>query len=347
MKSQEQQPNISNLESDKSAALFSQDDLKKFRKLPKKEQKKQQEYRLKKLEELQNNFRKAVEEATKTGKVEEAQKLKVAFDKNAEELKQLIETPIISTEYVYKDEKGKEKKETIKIDFEKEIEDFSVFYKNHNIEIPANFAEQMQDIWEKNIDAITEKIEKKGFNKVLFIPEKLPSIKDLNEKMTEGYEKEKGNKTSWGENEDYISRTEETENEARIVLLHDAPDLTAQPELKKTLGKEYGGEKEDGKNNRAENFIKQGEKLTLSEYLISQRNIFDKTGIHIDGKESSEYTVYWTWLPGSTILAVDGTPVPNIRWDPDNARLIVDDSGGNYSYKTTFGGGCRLSRSFY
>jgi len=90
MKSQEQKPNISNLESKKSAALLNEGELSAFRKLPHKEQKKQQEDRLKKLEELNNNFRIAIQEATKTGSVDEAKKLKVAFDKDAEELKQLI-----------------------------------------------------------------------------------------------------------------------------------------------------------------------------------------------------------------------------------------------------------------
>ena len=91
------QTNTSNLESAKSAALLSHDELKNFRKLSKEEQKKQKEDRLKKLEELQNNFRKAVEEATKTGSVEEAKRLKVAFDEKAEELKQLIaETEIFN-----------------------------------------------------------------------------------------------------------------------------------------------------------------------------------------------------------------------------------------------------------
>jgi len=337
----EQQKNISNLESDKSAALLSDAELYKFRKLSKEEQKKQKEDRLKKLEELQNEFRKAVEEATKTGKVEEAQKLKVAFDKNAEELKQLIETPIISTEYVYKDEKGKETKENIEIDFKKEISSLTDFYEKHDIELPDNFKEQMQDIWERNADAITAEIEKKGFNKVLFIPEKLPSIKDLEKKMTEGYKKEKGNETYWGENADSIT---ETKNEARIVLLHDATDLTLQPELKKTLSKKYGGEKEDRKDNRAEDFIKQGEKMTLSEYLILQRNIFDKTGLHIDGKKTPDGSyIYWAWLPGSQVKKGSGVRVVYAYWGPNGAQLYVraDDAGSSNSVI-----GCRLSRSF-
>ena len=39
----------------------------------------------------------------------------------------------------------------------------------------------------------------------------------------------------------------QTKKEPRIVLVHDALDLTLQPELKKTLDKKYGGEKENGK----------------------------------------------------------------------------------------------------
>jgi len=92
MKFQEQQPNISNLESDKSAALLTQDELGAFRKLPQKEQERQREERLKKLEELQNKFRKAVEEANKTGKVEEALKLKTIFDEEAADLQELVKS---------------------------------------------------------------------------------------------------------------------------------------------------------------------------------------------------------------------------------------------------------------
>jgi len=84
------QTNTQNLESSNSAALLTEGELKSFRKLSAKEKKKQQEDKLQKLEELQNKFRKAVEEANKTGKVEEAQKLKIAFAEKAEELKQLI-----------------------------------------------------------------------------------------------------------------------------------------------------------------------------------------------------------------------------------------------------------------
>jgi hypothetical protein len=243
----------------------------------------------------------------------------------------------IITEYVYKNEKGKEVKETIKLDFETEISSTVSLYEKHGIEIPVDFEEQVKLIWEDNINAIKEGMMEKGFNKVLFIPEKLPSLKDLDEKMTEGYEKEKGNKTYWGEKADSI--TEVVRTGARIVLLHDATDLTVQPELKKTLGKKYGGEKEDGKDNRAQDFLDQGETLTVSEYFILQRDIFEKTGIHLDSK-APDGNIYWTWLPGSRV----GSEVVHACFSPGLGQVFViaDGPGSSGSYI-----GCRLSRCFY
>jgi len=314
--------NTQNLESRNSAALLSQAELDEFRKLPKEEQKKQQEARLKKLEELQNEFRKAVEEATKTGNVEQAKKLKLAFDKDAKELKQLVETPVISAEYKYKDEKGKEKKETITLDIEKELEDFSSFYKDHDIELPDGFNEKIKDIWEKNVDAITAEIEKKGFDMVLLVPKDLPKLKELEEKMTAGYEKEKGNKTYWGEEADSIKSAE---NGLEIVLLHSTPELNDHPELNKTL------------NKKIQSYIDSGENLTLQKYLLLQAKLFKDKGIHIDVKN-------YVSCPGSTIKTDGGgVRVIDATWYPDHARLYVraDDAGGSGS-----SGGCRLSRSF-
>ena len=72
----ELQPDISNLESLNREALLTDGELSAYKKLPREEQKKQQEERLKKLEELQNKLRAVVEEANRTGKnVEEAKKL--------------------------------------------------------------------------------------------------------------------------------------------------------------------------------------------------------------------------------------------------------------------------------
>jgi len=202
----------------------------------------------------------------------------------------------------------------------------------------------MKEIWQKHEKGITKEIKEKGFNMVLLIPNDLPRLKELDEKMTADYEKEKGKKTLWGTE---ISPIVEIRNNARIVLVHDAPGLALQSELRKTLGKIYHGEKEDGKDNKAEDFRKQGEKMTLSEYLILQRIIFEKTGIHIDGnKSSSDKHINSTWLPGSTMKRhrnIGGTFTYFAYWNPDYGHLYF---GGFSSYVSNNDHGCRLSRSF-
>ena len=89
MENLKSQQNTKNLESDKSAALLSDAELYKFRKLSKDEQYKQQEDRLEKLENLQSDLRKAVGEAMKTGDVEQYKRLQTIFNEKAKELMQL------------------------------------------------------------------------------------------------------------------------------------------------------------------------------------------------------------------------------------------------------------------
>ena len=252
----------------------------------------------------------------------------------------------ISAEYKYKDEKGNEVRENIELDFETEFSSAVSLYERHDISQPANFKEEMQVVWAENIEAIKEAMAEKGFDKVLFLPENLPNLKELDKKMTAGYkenfEKENpgktGSETYWGEKADSI--TEVIRTGIRMVLVHKAPDLTAQPELKKTLDKKYGGEKESGKDNKAEDFIKAGEALTATEYLILQRDIFEKTGIHIDSKKSSEGYIYVTWLPGSRV----GSRVVRAGFNPDGGRVSVSASDADSSLPEF---GCRPSRCFF
>ncbi len=266
-------------------------------------------------------------------------KSKLALAKTAQrKLEGREEELTISAEYKYKDEKGKEIAETIELDFETEISSLIDLYKRNGIEVPVDFKEQMQSLWEKNADAMTEAVAEKGFDQVLFIPENLPKLKELEVKMTAGYEKEKGNKTYWYISADDIKET--ATRGARIILVHKAPDLTAHPELKKTLSKEFGGEKENGKDNKAEDFIKDGESLTLSEYLILQRDVFEKTGVHLDSKltPDGDY-IFWTWLPGSQV----GSYVIDAGWSPGGGRLGVSARAPDYSQPAI---GRRPSRCF-
>jgi hypothetical protein len=306
---------------------------------------KELEKRIKDVEEGRADLQDAITEAerskdwSKVSLLENILKSKLASAKTAQRnLEGRVEELTISAEYKYKNKNGKEIAETIELDFETEISSMIDLYKRNGIEVPVDFKEQMQSLWEKNADAMTEAVAEKGFDQVLFIPENLPKLKDLEAKMTAGYEKEKGNKTYWYTNVDNI--TETVRSGTRIILVHKAPDLTAHPELNKTLGKEYGGEKENGKDNKAEDFIKDGQSLTLSEYLILQRDVFEKTGVHLDSKKTPDGNyIYWTWLPGSRV----GSSVVDAYWNPDDGRLNVyaDTPGSSYPIF-----GCRPSRCF-
>ena len=341
MKNLEPKPNISNLESSNSASLLTKDELNEFRKLPKEEQEKQQEERLKKLEELQNKFRSAVEVANKTGNPDQAVKLKADFDKNAEELKQLlsVSSNSISTEYIYKDDEGKKTKETIKIDIEKKLKQSILFYKEHKIDLPKDFENTIKGIWVNHEDEITKEIQKKGFDEILIVPGGL-SLPELHKKMTSGnayesYWKDKNISDMVGKSFEWVK---ETTNKTRIVLLHwkNAQNIGDRPELGKT------------RREIAEKFIKAGEKLTLTDYLIFQRQYNEKTCSHLDNEGS-------TLLPGATINVknrrLPGTTfrddvkyVVHASWSRNYDTLCVGASEADNSRSDY---GCRLSRTFY
>jgi MoxR-like ATPase len=217
-----------------------------------------------------------------------------------------------------KDVSGKEITEMVEVSFEGQLSNWLEFYKTHDIKIDKEkFTEKMRDIWERNYDKIVSEVERAGFNKVLFIPDELPDLIELDPSMTKGYDKEKGNKTYWGVS---VGDIIESNENARIILVHDSVELDDIPELKETLGK------------KAEFFIDKDEMLTLSEYFVLQREIMGKTGKHIDANRA-------TWTPGSKA----GSEVVYAYWNPDNGQFRV------YSYAPDSSApniGCRLSRCF-
>jgi len=297
------------------------------------------------LESTKESLEEAIANSEKSGDWSGVARIKNLLQKDlstAKSLQRKIEGKesalTIEANYHYKNEKGKDATDSVEISFDASLEAMADLYQKYGVEILPDFAEQMKEIWERNSETMTEAISEKGFNKALFIPANLPNSKDLEQKLTADYEKEKGNKTYWGF--EAKGMTEAIGTGARIVLVHDSPDLTTHPELKKTLGKKFGGEKENGKNNKAEDFIKDGESLTLSEYLILQRDVFDKTGVHIDSKLTPDGSyIYCTWLPGSRV----GASVVCASWHPGLGRLDVNafDPVGSSSDI-----GCRPSRCF-
>ena len=234
--------------------------------------------------------------------------------------------PVISTEYKYKDEKGKEVKESLEIDFDKKLTQAIKFYQEHKIKAPADFENQMVDIWERNRDAMQEQMEKLGFDEILIIPAGIKMDEALDQEMTKGYKKKDGTvgePTYWDvEKTDIISKRN---SKSRIIMVHknkakdlyDTPDTL--PILKETLGKKAGS-------------FKPEEGLTVEEYFLFQRLYYEETGEHLDEKGS-------TWLPGSGA----GSFVLRADWYPGFAQVIVGAYSPDFAYPFI---GCRLSRRF-
>jgi len=113
-----------------------------------------------------------------------AEKMKKTLDSN-EELPQA--TPQIEAQYAPLDAiTGKRgSPETITLDLEKKLQEFLDFYKKTNINLPSDFEETIQDIWERNSTEIQEAIEQNGFDDVLIIPGNIP-LADLADKMKMG-----------------------------------------------------------------------------------------------------------------------------------------------------------------
>jgi len=216
-----------------------------------------------------------------------------------------------SATYHRPEKDGTTKPEVITLDLESSVSSFTSFYQTHNLDLPPDFKERMEDIWNRNRSAMEQAIAEKGFDTILLVPGGT-SLPDVHKKMTEGY-----NATYEGVT--ISSITEDTTHD-RIILLHSSPELTDHPELEKTL------------NKSAKGFIAQGERLTLTEYLILQRKFFDETGKHLDETK-------WTWIPGSKSDA----RVVNANWHPGEGLLDVRAVVASVSDPLW---GCRLSRCF-
>ncbi len=227
------------------------------------------------------------------------------------------ETPALSATYHRPQEDGTTTPEVIELSLEASLSSFESFYTTHHLDLPPDFKERMEDIWNRNRSEMEKAIEQYGFDTLLLVPGGT-ALPDLHTKMTEGYNHtfEGGNFKTGGS---FAGVSEDTSKD-RIILVHKAQELNLHPALNDTL------------NKAAQTFLDQHESLTLSDYLIFQRKHFDETGQHLDEKE-------WTWLPGSR----SGTPVVLAYWRPDGGRLGVNADGPSNRSSNR---GCRLSRCF-
>ncbi|MEI6843559.1 MAG: hypothetical protein WCK48_03620 [bacterium] len=253
---------------------------------------------------------------------------------------EITEEATISVDYTYTEEKSDQntgetitesKTEKITLDIEKEIDSFTEFYNTYSIDLPPNFKQAVIEIWNKNRDEIHKAIEQDGFNTILIVPETLPSLPQLHTQMTEGYNATyKGSGfTAGGSFEGVI---EDRSTKPRIILVH-KEDLWQHPAMKGTL------------NKKIETYLEQGQSLTLSDYLVLQRKIYDETGEHIDTKSKVDNLYFYTALPGSKVPNPSGGfRVVCACWSPGSGRLYVDAVAPDDSDPYL---GCRPSRSFF
>ena len=294
--------------------------------------------KLKKVQTLNTDFNVKAEKALsfdtsrewneeETTLIAEAGKVSEEIERQILELEKSIGPDSISAMYICKDKNDDgsdvETSEAISItiDFEKKFEYSVTFYKNHHIDVPENFRVIMTDIWNRNIDVIQKSIEEQGFDEILLIPDTL-SVPDVHNKMSEGYQTTKTS-SSFEKGGSFDGVIEKT-TRPRIILIYKnrAQNLTDRPELEKTIH-----------DKNAYSFINSGQTLTLTDYLIYQRQFFEETGEHLDD-------LAYTWLPGSTVPKPGGG-FRVVRADWYVGGLSVDaavpDDSDSYL-------GCRLSR---
>jgi len=97
MSAPEQQPNISNLQALENEMTLTRQEIEEFRKLPKEEQGKQRNDKLARLIELQNKLDQAIQEAVRTGQIDESKKIKDRLEKEISDLESMVEEAELPT----------------------------------------------------------------------------------------------------------------------------------------------------------------------------------------------------------------------------------------------------------
>ena len=232
-------------------------------------------------------------------------------------------SPEISATYTRPDKK----KETITLDIEAKLEEFTDFYNKTKLDLPRDFEETIKDIWEKNQTEIQESIEQNGFDDLLVVPGNI-SLQDLAEKMKMG----KGY-YFYQAKEDFSDVKSQNVDKPRIILYHHAETL---PEISKNTGLDIhlnitGKDAIKLYKANPNNYLS-----TLEDALILERKYFEDTKKHLSdwNKKSAQ------WLPGSRA----GTRLVYSYWNPDDDKLGVNaiDLEGRIDYL-----GVRPSRSFF
>jgi len=208
----------------------------------------------------------------------------------------------ISTEYSHPDGK----KETITLNLENKLADFISFYKKTNIDLPQDFEDSVREIWDRNQVEIEKAIEQNGFDDMLIVPGNIP-LADLAEKM----KMEKGYYFYQVE-EDFSNVKSQNTDKPRIILYHKKtlPEVQAETGLDVHLNITAGDALKLFKQNPNEH-------MTLPDFMIMERKIFEESGIHI-----SDYTKN----SGQWLNTKVGTRLVTSRWNPGHGELLVGAS---------------------
>ncbi len=273
-------------------------------------------------------------------------KLEINTEKDKENEEKKVQTRIIGTEeikaksnskeslpqykkaieavYTYTNPETKkvERNETITIDIEKKLEEFTSFYQKTKVDLSLDFESEVKNIWERNQDEIKKAIEQNGFDEVLIIPGNL-SLPDLagKMKMNKGYNI--GSSFDGFDEENFTDavKSKSGADKSRIVLVHNVKNLEDHPELAKTL------------NIKGEDLDKRG-LLTLEDYIIFQKKYYESAKEHPD---EDRYTWLATKKSGSDDLVYSG-------WLSYFNKLAVHAFNPGYHFEVC---GARLSRTFF
>ncbi len=248
-----------------------------------------------------------------------AEKMKARLD-SKEALPQF--TPDLSATYTHRDGK----KETITMDIEAKLQDFTSFYQKTKVDLPPNFEDTIKDIWENHQAEIEQAIEQNGFNDMLIIPP-TPNLKDLAEKM----KMEKGYHF-FQVKDDFSDVKSQNTDKPRIILYHKA----TLPEIQATTGLDVhlnitGADALKLYNANPDQYM-----ATLEDFMILERKHFEDIAKHLnDWNFKSAH-----WLPGSKA----GTRLVRSYWHPGARGLFV----GADATETQYGHlGVRPTRCFF
>ena len=222
------------------------------------------------------------------------------------------------------------KKESIILNIESKLQSFLDFYQKTNIDLPADFAETIRDIWEQNQAEIQQAIEQNGFDNMLILPANIP-LSDLAEKMKMGNGYYEGSNFTAGGS--FAGAKSQNVDKPRVILYHNTETLS---EITQKTGLDVhlnitGAEVEKLFKLEPNNYIS-----TLEDFLVLERRYFEATGKHL-----SDYTKKSAhWLPGTK----SGARLVFSSWLPSNGGLSVDADDRGYQSSDL---GARPSRSFF